>query len=203
MSSTSKLRICQQACLRVGLQPPETMTEDTDEALLLNETYDDIVEAYLESGLWKFAKKQAVLMRLAQVPLVKWSAVYELPADVLFIEQCWVGGARTLEYDRYAAPDAGVVLFCDFSADQEVILDYVFDAGEQYWAPTFRHVVISALCEILCTGVLEDGKRADYFANQTTKFGGRAAARDDQQQKARRFPINRFLSQRRTRSWQT
>lgn len=203
MGSTNRLAIMRQACVRAGLEAIETLTDDTDEARLLVAVYDDVVEAYIERGLWKFAKKQTLLTRLSTVePLARYTAAYQLPADLLFLETVYVGDNPLTDYDLFGGANSKKYLYCNCTVDQELVADYVFNASESYWAPTFKHVVISALAELLATGIREDGKVAQYFAGQTQSFGGVAAARDDQQQQARRLPVSRFLSARRARGRQ-
>ena len=200
MGSTNRLAIMRQACLRAGVEPIETLTDDTDEARILVACYDDLVEAYIERGLWKFAKKQVVLSRLSnETASVNYEAVYQLPADMIYLETVYADGARLTDYDRFYGANSKTYLHCNCTADQEVIADYVSNTSEASWAPTFKHVIISALAEMLATGLREDGRMADYFAKQTQMFGGVAAARDDQQQPARRLPVSRFINTRRSR----
>lgn len=198
MGSTNRLAIMQQACLRVGLEPIESESDASAEATLLSSVYDDVVEYYIERGLWKFAKTQAVLLNLPnETPAVPWTYVYQLPSDILFLETVYANGAKLRHYDLYAGANSKRYLHCDANTDVEVIADYVANKSESFWAPSFRQVVISALAELLCTSIREDGKMADYFAGQTIRGGGTAAARDDQQQPARRLPVSRFVQGRR------
>lgn len=200
MGTTTRLGIMRQACIRAGLIPMDTLTDDTDEARMLVAAYDDVVEAYIERGLWKFAKSQVALTNLPLVePAVGYTTVWQLPPDMLFLERVYADGAPIRDYDRYYGPNSKTYLHCNCTTDQEIVADYVSNVSEASWAPTFKHVVISALAELLASGLREDGKMADYFTKQTNGFASIASARDDQQQPARKLAPSRFLAARRSR----
>ena len=71
MTSTpanSAIDICSRALILVGAEPITSFVDDTSEALIAGNMYEDIARTNLTSTRWRFATNQAILNRLSDAP---------------------------------------------------------------------------------------------------------------------------------------
>lgn len=81
--AVSKVSICNLALRQVGEKTIMSLDEDTKEANLCNELYDEVLEQVLETHPWNCALKRASLAETATDPAFGWSNSYQLPNDCL------------------------------------------------------------------------------------------------------------------------
>ena len=62
---STDIEVAQKAMVLVGLEPLASFTDQTDEALVANTIFEDVVEDCLAQHSWNFATGQKVLSRLA------------------------------------------------------------------------------------------------------------------------------------------
>ena len=88
MPNTAKtdIEVAQRSMVLVGMEPLSSFTDSTDEALVMNTTYEDVVEDCLAQNNWNFATGQIQLSRLADSPVDRWDAAYAMPTDPAVIQ---------------------------------------------------------------------------------------------------------------------
>ena len=104
--ANSAIDICSRALILVGAEPITSFDDDTTEALIAGNMYEDIARTNLTSTRWRFSTNQAVLNRLSDAPTGRFDAAYQLP-DYLFVHAVTVRDLQ-IEYNIY-----GSKIFCD------------------------------------------------------------------------------------------
>ena len=129
---STDIEVAQKAMVLIGLEPLTSFTDNTDEALVANTIYEDVVTDCLGQHNWNFATGQKTLSRLSDVPVDRWDAAYALPTnpEVMQVITVTIEDApqRYDIYERYvymnAQIDDAVVLSelrdDDFSKDYHV-----------------------------------------------------------------------------------
>ena len=87
--------VASRAAVLAGLNPISAFNNSTDDEKAAEELYPSVRDEYLTSYAWRFASKQSQLDRLADTPVGRWEAVYDLPADLLVLRAVTVGGSRS------------------------------------------------------------------------------------------------------------
>ena len=131
MPNTAKtdIEVAQRAMVLVGMEPLSSFTDATDEALVMNTSYEDIVEDCLAQNSWNFATGQIVLSRLADTPVDRWDSAYAMPTDpaVIQVQTITIGG-QVQTYDIYEK-----YIYINASENDEVVLNYIYRVDTQYW----------------------------------------------------------------------
>ena len=185
---STDIEVAQKAMVMIGLEPLTSFTDSTDEALVANTIYEDIVSDCLSQHNWNFATGQKVLSRLTDVPVDRWEAAYALPTSPETLQVITV----TIEdvpqtydiYERY--------VYINAEAEDSVVLNYIFRPETQYWPPTFTMWVIFRLASVLALSVT---RKADIASSYTTLADAqfrRAKARDSQQVTTQGLRLSRF-----------
>tara|TARA_R110002050_G_scaffold218826_1_gene354785 strand:- start:1099 stop:1689 length:591 start_codon:yes stop_codon:yes gene_type:complete len=190
--ANSAIDICSRALILIGAEPITSFEDDTTEALICGNMYEDIARANLVSTRWRFASNQAVLARLSDAPTGRFDAAYQLPSDLLFTHAVTLNG-HSIEYTIY-----GSKIFCDASSQDELILDYTFRAEEVNWPSYFSITVEYAMAIVLSTALARDQSLAQLMQFQYNQLTAKARSIDSQQQTTRKLTTSRFLTQRRT-----
>ena len=143
MPNTAKtdIEVAQRAMVLVGMEPLSSFTEATDEALVMNTSYEDIVEDCLAQNNWNFATGQIQLSRLADAPVDRWDAAYAMPTEpaVIQVQTVTIEDA-VQQYDIYEK-----YIYLNASENDRVVLNYIFRVDTQYWPPAFTLWVIYRL----------------------------------------------------------
>ena len=83
----NKVSIANRALTKLGAQRILLLSDDTEQARVLNSMFDDVRDAELRRCRWKFALRRAELMALVEPPLFGYAYQYPLPADYLGLVQ--------------------------------------------------------------------------------------------------------------------
>ena len=67
-AANSAIDIVSRALVLIGAEPITSFTENTTEALVANNMYEDAVRTSLSSARWRFATQQAQLSQLVADP---------------------------------------------------------------------------------------------------------------------------------------
>ena len=78
---STDIEVAQKAMVLIGLEPLTSFTDNTDEALVANTIYEDVVRDCLSQTNWNFATGQKVLSRLTDEPVGRWTSAYALPTE--------------------------------------------------------------------------------------------------------------------------
>ena len=189
--ANSAIDICSRALILVGAEPITSFDDDTTEALIAGNMYEDIARTNLTSTRWRFSTNQAVLNRLSDAPTGRFDAAYQLP-DYLFVHAVTVRDLQ-IEYNIY-----GNKIFCDAAPTDELILDYTYRAEEVNWPSYFSVCVEYAMAVVFATALIRDTSLAGLMENQYTRLLAKARSTDSQQQTTRKVTTSRFITNRRS-----
>ena len=190
MPNTAKtdIEVAQRAMVLVGMEPLSSFTEATDEALVMNTTYEDMVEDCLAQNNWNFATGQIVLSRLADNPVDRWDSAYAMPTEpaVIQVQTITVGGVvQTYDiYEKY--------VYINANESESVVLNYIYRVDTQYWTPAFTLWVIYRLAAILALSVTRKADIAKSYRDLAEVQFRRAKARDAQQVTTQKVSLSRF-----------
>lgn len=191
-AADAAIKICSRASTLIGGSPISSFSDGTVESDVANAMYEDIVRAALTNSRWRFATDQAVLNRLASAPVGRFSAAYQIPATSLMVNAVTISDIN-IEYDIYTDK-----IYCEASADEDVIADYIYRALEGDWPPYFITAVEYEMAALMAVSVARDGSLAKLFQDKAAFEMIRARRLDSQQQTTRKLDTTRFLSQRRS-----
>lgn len=174
---STDIEVAQKAMVLIGLEPLTSFTDQTDEALVANTIFEDVVEDCLSQHNWNFATGQKTLSRLTAVPVDRWDAAYALPTspDVVQVLTVTINDIPQAYdiYERYVYINAQV--------SDTVVLNYVFRPAVQYWPPSFTMWVILRLASVLALSVTRKGDVAKSYVDLAEQQFRRAKSRDSQQ----------------------
>jgi len=118
--AVSVAAICNRGLTLLGANRISSLDDDSLEAKLCKEHYDDIRKSLLRSHPWKFATKRALLAASSTAPAWGWDYQYPLPSDCLRVTELY-----GQEQDNWT--EEGRFLLTD-SAD--VKIKYIYDMTE-------------------------------------------------------------------------
>lgn len=174
----------------MGGSPIASFTEGTAESDVVDAIYEDMARESLTSTRWRFATNQQVLNRLQAAPTARFSSAYQMPSDLLTLSAVTVQD-HPIEFDTY-----GRQIFCDTSANEEVVADYIFRASESYWPPFFVLAVELQIAAMLAVSVARDASLAQMLEQKADRQMTKARRLDSQQQTTRKLNTSRFIAQR-------
>lgn len=185
---STDIEVAQKAMVLIGLEPLTAFTDNTDEALVANTIFEDVVSDCLGQHSWNFATGQKVLARLTNVPVDRWDAAYALPTnpEVIQVQTVTIDDVPQAYdiYERY--------VYINADATEEVVLNYIFRPETQYWPPTFTMWVIYRLASVLALSVTRKGDIAQSYTQLAEQQFRRAKARDSQQVTTQNLRLSRF-----------
>jgi hypothetical protein len=190
MPNTAKtdIEVAQRAMVLVGMEPLSSFTEATDEALVMNTTYEDMVEDCLAQNNWNFATGQIVLSRLADNPIDRWDSAYAMPTEPAVIQVQTITISDIVQvYDIYEK-----YIYINASADDTVVLNYIYRVDTQYWTPAFTLWVIYRLASVLALSVTRKADIAKSYREMADLQFRRAKARDAQQVTTQQVSLSRY-----------
>jgi hypothetical protein len=78
-AATTAIDICSRALILIGADPITSFTEDTTEALVASNLYEDVARSQLCRTRWRFATEQAELAAHASAPTGRFDIAHQLP----------------------------------------------------------------------------------------------------------------------------
>lgn len=191
-TANSAVDICARALILIGADPITSFDEDTTEALVASNMYEDVARASLVNSRWRFATNQAVLNLLSAAPTGRYDRAYQLPTDLLMLHAVTVQDLP-IEYQIY-----GDKIFADGDAADVLVADYTFRALEQNWPSYFTIAVEYALAVVFATSIARDPTLGSLMREQGRESMAKARSLDSQQQTARKLTTSRFIAERRS-----
>jgi len=185
---STDIEVAQKAMVLIGLEPLTAFTDNTDEALVANTIFEDVVSDCLGQHNWNFATGQKTLSRLTATPVDRWDAAYALPTSPEVMQVITVTIDDVPQpydiYERYVYINAEVA--------DDVVLNYVFRPDTQYWPPTFTMWVIFRLASVLALSVTRKADVASSYTRLAEEQFRKAKARDSQQVTTQGLRLSRF-----------
>ena len=188
--ANTAIKICSRASLLIGGDPIQSFTDGTTESDVADAMYEDIVRAALTSSRWRFATKQFQLNRLADEPIGRWEASYQIPSDSLMINAITVEDTP-IEYDTYEDK-----VYNNATSNQVVVADYIYRASESTWAPYFTLGVEFSLASVFAISLARDAALASAMDQQANVQLIKARRLDSQTQTTRKLNTKRFIAER-------
>jgi len=174
---STDIEVAQKAMVLVGLEPLASFTDQTDEALVANTIFEDVVEDCLAQHSWNFATGQVKLSRLTAAPVDRWDAAYAMPTSPAVVQVQTVTIDDTPQqydiYERY--------IYINASVNDDVVLNYVYRPAVQYWPPNFTMWVIFRLASVFALSVTRKADVAKSYVDLAEAQFRRAKSRDSQQ----------------------
>jgi len=189
--ANSAIDICSRALILIGAEPITSFDDDTSEALIAGNMYEDIARTNLTSTRWRFATNQAILNRLSEAPTGRFDSAYQLP-DYLFLHSVTVRDLQ-IEYNVY-----GNKVFCDAEAADVLIADFTYRANEVDWPSYFSVCVEYAMAVVFATALIRDTSLSNLMSTQYEFLMAKARSTDSQQQTTRKLTTSRFITNRRS-----
>ena len=100
--AVTKIDIASRALIMIGANPISSFTDGSTEALVVNNIYEEIVEATLTRHKWRFATGQKQLSLLSAAPTGRYEYAYQIPASPLCLQIIAVtSNAHAIPFSRY------------------------------------------------------------------------------------------------------
>lgn len=176
----------------MGGSPISSFTEGTAEADVCEAMYEDIARSALVNSRWGFATAQDSLLRLDCTPTARFDAAYKLPFNALTISALTVNDAAIV-FDTY-----GDEVYCNVSASQTVVADYILRADEADWPAYFTIAVEYAVSAMLATSVARDSSLSQLMEQKAQFHMAQARRLDSQRQTTQKLNTSRFIAERRS-----
>lgn len=147
--SAEAVKIAQKAQTAASLNPMTDFDqEDSVEAEVSSELYEEFIQSILTQEHWRFAVTQQVLNHDSNTPEARYSDAWQLPSDpkVLAIRSLIINDRLVMDFDRYQDK-----IYVDADEGSTVVLEYVYRAGEEFWPPDFKMYAIMAFASLLAT----------------------------------------------------
>jgi len=174
---STDIEVAQKAMVLIGLEPLASFTDQTDEALVANTIFEDVVEDCLAQHNWNFATGQKTLSRLTAVPVDRWDSAYALPTSPSVVQvQTVTIDDQPQQYDIYER-----YVYLNAEASETVVLNYIFRPETQYWPPAFTMWTIFRLASVLALAVTRKADIAKSYVDLAEAQFRRAKSRDSQQ----------------------
>lgn len=185
---STDIEVAQKAMVLVGLEPLASFTDQTDEALVANTIFEDVVEDCLAQHNWNFATGQKTLSRLTAVPVDRWSAAYALPTSPAVVQvQTVTIDDQPQQYDIYER-----YIYINAEVSEDVVLNYIYRPETQYWPPAFTMWVIFRLASVFALSVTRKSDVAKSYVDLAEAQFRRAKSRDSQQVTTQGLRPSRF-----------
>jgi len=191
-AANSPVDICSRALILIGADPITSFDDNSTEALVASNLYEDVARASLVNSRWRFATNQSVLNKLAADPTGRYDNAYQLPTDSLMVHAV-TANDNLIEYQIY-----GNKVFANTSDADVIIADYSFRAQEENWPSYFTIAVEYALSTLFATSIARDATLASLMQNQAKDSMAKARSLDSQQQTSRKLTTSRFIAERRS-----
>ena len=191
-AANSDIDIAAHALVLIGAQPITSFSSSSTEALVASNVYEDVVRTALCASRWRFATNQAVLNALTAAPTGRFDTAHQLPSDLLMLHAITINDLN-LEYNVY-----GNKIYSNATANEVVVADYTYRAGEQDIPSYFTLAVEYALAAAFALAIARDEQLATMFEKKAAQLMQQAKTLDSQQQTTRKLVTSRFIAERRS-----
>lgn len=191
-AANSAIDICSRALILIGADPITSFTDDTTEALVASNLYEDVARSQLCRMRWRFATEQAELAALADAPTGRFDISHQLPSNLLMVNAITIED-QPIDYTVY-----GDMVYSNSSSNDTLVCDYIYRADEAEWPSYFIIAIEHHLASIFATSIARDGALAGLLEQKADILMRKAKSIDSQQQTTRRLATSRFITERRS-----
>jgi len=171
----SKVQIANRALRKVGGKRITSLSENSEEARVVNDMYDDTLKLVLAEGLWTFAQKRATLATVTGTPLEindDVSVIYSKPSD--FIRLNFVNDPTAI------IKVEGEYILSD-TASINILYTFFNENTEQY-LPNFVDAFSTKLASDICFDITESVRKSEALIKQYEEIDLPKALASDAQQ---------------------
>lgn len=191
------VRLINEALLRLAADEIASLDEGTQKADICSRSYDAVVTKLLTMRQWRFATRKFELSRSATPPIAGRTYAYQIPAEAFNHESPWAvypsDGNGQQPFREYEVFEDEI-----YADAEELFADFTIEPTVDMFPPTFRELVILALCAVLAPPITTQADLAKFYTEQAFGLPGerglggwfRIAAQAD----ARGNPSPRFNS---------
>ena len=191
-AANSAIDIASRALILIGAEPITSFGDDSSEAVVATNMYEDVVRATLSSARWRFATEQAVLNQLSDTPTGRFDIAHQLPSNLLVLHGVTVNDSL-IEYTVY-----GDKVFSDSTSSDVLIADFTFRADEINFPSYFSLALQYTLASMFATSIARDDRLMQMMETKATMLMAKARNLDAQQQTTRKLSTSRFITNRRS-----
>lgn len=158
----TEVRLVNEALLRLASEEIASLDEGTQKADICKRSYNAVVTKLLTMRQWRFATRKFQLARLAAAPLAGWKYAFQIPAEAFNHDSPWaIYNSNAIG----AKPHQRYEVFEDklFANDLTCFADFTIEPTVDKFPPTFRELMILALCEVLGPPITTKAELAEYW----------------------------------------
>jgi|TARA_R100000278_G_scaffold40446_1_gene35655 hypothetical protein len=193
--AVTKIDIASRALIMIGSNPISSFTDDTTEALVTNNIYEEIIESTLCRARWRFATEQQQLSLLANAPTGRYEYAYQIPTNPQCLQIISITeNDINIQYARY-----GDKIFVDGHGSQsKLIMDYIFRQDESEFPPYFRLAVEYKLASVFAGAIARDSAMVREFDNLAERQILIARNTESAETTTKKLATDRFINERRS-----
>ena len=193
--AVTKVDIASRALIMIGSNPISSFTDDTTEALVTNNIYEEIIESTLCRARWRFATEQQQLSLLANAPTGRYEYAYQIPTSPQCLQIISITeNDINIQYARY-----GDKIFVDGHGSQsKLIMDYIFRQDESEFPPYFRLAVEYKLASVFAGAIARDSAMVREFDNLAERQILIARNTESAETTTKKLATDRFINERRS-----
>lgn len=189
--ATTKEDIATRAFKRIGANAVTDFTDVTQtEAAIAALLYEEIVEATLGGYPWTFAKQMEQMSLDGTAPLTKYTSAYRIPTKCLLLRAVYVQG-NPINFETY-----GNMIYCDATADDTVIAEFIARVDESVWPPHFAHAVAYELAGVFAGAIARDAALIQSMEERAIFQLRKARSLDAQSETTQRIKSRRLIDNR-------
>ena len=164
--AVTKVDIASRALIFIGAKAISSFSDDSTEAVVTNNIYEEIVESSLTRHRWRFATGQKQLSLLTDAPTGRYSYAYQLPADPAVLQIIAVTvNDYNINYNRYEDK----IYVNDYGSNNTVIMDYIFRQDESKFPPYFRLALEFQLASIYAGSIARDSGMIKEYSERAER----------------------------------
>jgi hypothetical protein len=180
----SAIDLCSKALIKLGAFPISSMDGESPEEMIANHLYNIVKRQLLAAYHWNFATIFRELNIVNTKPVAKFEYSFQLPSDVISVIT-----ASDLSGGRIDYKIIGDELYTNSNS---VILNYIYDAPEEYFSPDFQNLIIEKLASEFSIPLTENTAKANYFESSANLILAKAKSNEAMQNKPKKisnFPL--------------
>lgn len=170
---TTSVSIASQSLSLLRANTINSFSDETNEAEICDQLYEQHVQYLLSIYPWTFASKKRQLSQDSEDPLNEYTYSHIIPSEALLLWALFssdaVGASPVQDYDIYGTDTARRV----FSNYPSLYADYVFYPNEAQWPAYFTQFVIMSFASLIAIPVTGNSKLATLYEEKAN--GGSSA----------------------------
>ncbi len=191
--AVTKVDIASRALIFIGAKAISSFSDDSTEAVVTNNIYEEIVESSLTRHRWRFATGQKQLSLLTDAPTGRYSYAYQLPADPAVLQIIAVTvNDYNINYNRYE----NKIYVNDYGSNNTVIMDYIFRQDESKFPPYFRLALEFQLASIYAGSIARDSGMIKEYSERAERQYLIAKNIDSQETTSDKLDTKRYINLR-------